>query len=94
MKRHVFPLLGLIELAVAVALILLGLTLPGRDDVRRSFAGARRVTTAAGDQVEALRDQVGELRRVPLRRTAERLAAATRTLATTARGSRVDFDTV
>ena len=41
MKRHVFPFLGLIELAVAVALVLLGLALPGRDDVRDSFAGAR-----------------------------------------------------
>jgi len=94
MKRHVFPLLGLIELAVAVALLLLGLALPGRDDVRKSFAGARRVTTAAGGQVRALRDQVGELRQSRLDRTAGRLAAATRTLATMARKGRVDFDSV
>jgi hypothetical protein len=94
MRRYVFPFLGLIELAVALALVLLGLALPGRDDIRRGFAGARRVTTAAGDQVRVLRDQVGELRRSPLQQTAERLGAATRTLATTARASRVDFDTV
>jgi hypothetical protein len=94
MTRYVFPLLGLIELAVAVALILLALALPGRDEVRRSFAGARRVTAAAGDQVQALRDRVEELRRSRLLGTAERLGAATRTLATAAREGRVDFDTV
>src|SRR4051794_7852332 len=94
MKRHVFSLLGLIELAVAVALLLLGPALPGRDDVRRSFAGVRRVTTAAGDRVHTLRDQVGELRRSRLDRTAGRLAAATRALSTIARKSRVDFDAV
>src|SRR4051812_37614545 len=35
MKRHVFPPLVLIELAIAVAPVLLGPALPGRDDVRR-----------------------------------------------------------
>lgn len=94
MRRYIFPFLGLMELAVALALVLLGLSLPGRDDVRRGFAGARRVTAAAGDQVEALRSRVGELRRSPLQRTAERLGAATRTVAMSARASRVDFDTV
>ena len=94
MRRDIFPLLGLIELAVALAMVALGLCLPGRAAVRQSFAGARRVTAAAGDQVRALRDGVGELRRSRLHRTAERLGAVTRTLATTARQGRVDFDTV
>jgi hypothetical protein len=94
MRRHVFPLLGFIELTVAVALIVLGLALPGRDEVRRSFAGARRITTAAGAQVRSLRDQVGELRRSRLPEAAERLGTASRTLTATLRKSRVDFDTV
>jgi septal ring factor EnvC (AmiA/AmiB activator) len=94
MRRHIFPLLGFIEMTIAVALILLGLALPGREEVRRSFAGARRITTAAGAQVRSLRAQVGELRRSRLPETAARLGAATRTLATTVRNSRVNFDTV
>src|SRR5688572_13776065 len=94
MKRHVFPLLGLIELVVAVALVLLGLSLPGRDDVRRGISGARLVATAAGDQVRTLRDQVGGLRRSRPGRTAERLGEATRSLAMIAKKGRVDFDAV
>lgn len=94
MRCRVFSVLGLIEMAAAAALVLLGLSLPDRGDIRKSFAGARRITTAAGEQVHALREQVGELRRARPSRAADRLAAATRTLATTAKAGRVDFEAV
>ncbi len=94
MRRYFFPILGLSEIAAAAALLLLGLVLPGRDDIRLGFEGARRTTEAAGDQVRALRDEVVGLRRPGLRRSADRLGSATRTLATALRRSRVDFDAV
>jgi hypothetical protein len=94
MRRSLFPILGLIEVAAAVAMFFLGASLPGTEQVRRSFAGAQRVTTAAGGQVRLVRDRIGELRRSRLRQTADRLQATTRTMATAVRGRHVDFDTV
>ena len=39
---------------------MLGLSLPGGEDVRRSFAGGEMVTGAAGEQIRLLRGQVAE----------------------------------
>jgi ABC-type transporter Mla subunit MlaD len=94
MRRLLFPALGLSEIGIAAALALLGLCLPGRDAVRRSFDGAGRVTAASGDQVRLLCEQVADLRRSTLRRTADRLQAATRTVTAATREGRVDIDTV
>lgn len=94
MRRLLFPSLGLVEVIVAVALVLLGLNLPNDEDVRRSFAGGGKVTGAAGDQVRLLRGQVADLRRARLGPTAERLEVATRTVSAATRKSRVDFDAV
>src|SRR4051794_34109506 len=94
MRPQISPILGLIEVVLAAARFLLGLALPARDDLRRGFDGARRVTSAAGDQVRALREQVAELRRSRLRQAADRLGVATRTLATALRATLLDFDSV
>jgi ABC-type transporter Mla subunit MlaD len=94
MRLSLFPVLGLIEVAAALALLVLGFSLPGPQDVRRSFDGARRVTSASGDQLRLLREQVADLRGSRLRPVADHLQAATRTLTATLRKSRVDFDTV
>jgi hypothetical protein len=94
MRLHITPILGLIEVGLAVVLFLLGLALPARDDVRRGFDGARRATSAAGGQVQSLRDQVAELRRSRLRQSADRLGVATRTISTALRATRLDFDSV
>src|SRR3954453_5517683 len=72
LRRNLSPLLGLLEIVLATGIFLLGLGLPARDDVRRGFDGARRVTSAAGDQVQGLREQVAELRRSRLRQSADR----------------------
>lgn len=94
MRRFLFPILGFIEVAAAVALSLLGASLPGTEQVRESFAGAQRVTSAAGGQVRIVRDRIGEVRRSRLRQTAHRLQATSRTMATAVRGRHVDFETV
>src|SRR3954468_20776130 len=88
-----FPL-GLIEVAAAVALLVLGLGLPSPHDVRLSFDGARRVTVASRDQVRLIQEQVADLRRSGLRPPTERRRAATRLLTSTMRKGQVDFDTV
>jgi ABC-type transporter Mla subunit MlaD len=94
MGRLLFPALGLIEIGVASTLAVLGLCLPDRGDVRRGLDGARRVTTASGEQVRLLREQVADLRRTPFRRTADRLQAAGRTLTGGIRRSRINIDTI
>src|SRR5947209_13417670 len=94
MHRSLFFSLGLIEVAAAVALLVLGLGLPSPHDVRLSFDGARRVTVASRDQVRLIQEQVADLRRSRLRPTAERLRAATRLFTSTMRKGQVDFDTV
>ena len=94
MRRVLFPILGLGELAASGLLVVLGLALPGREDLRRSFAAAVRVTAAGGSQVRAIRDQVDDLRRSGLGPSADRLAGATRSATGVLRMRRVDFEEV
>jgi hypothetical protein len=94
MRRLLFPILGLVELTVAFTMLALGVSLPGQDDVRRSFDGVQRVTVAAGNHVRGLREEVGLLRRSRLRQTADRLQASTRTVTAALGTRRIDFDRV
>ncbi len=94
MNRRWFPALGVVELVAAAGMALLGGSLPGSPEVHRSFEGARRVTSASGEQVRLLREQVADLRGSRLRPAAERFRAASRTLTATLRAGRVDFETV
>jgi len=94
MRRYLFPALGLIELAAAAALAALGASLPAERDVAEGFAGARRVTAAAGEQVRALRGQVDAVRRSNLRQAAGRLQASGRSVAAAVKAQGIDFDRV
>lgn len=94
MLRHYFLALGLIEVAAALALLAMGFSLPGPQDVLRGFDGARRVTAASGEQVRLFRGQVADLRRSPLRRTADQFRVAGRALTASMKMGRIDFDTV
>lgn len=94
MRPWLFAALGLIEFAVAAALIVLAVSLPTGDDVRKSFQGAGRVTAAAGDQVRAFREQIAVLHRSRLTETADRLGSSTRSVALAFKTQRVDFDAV
>jgi hypothetical protein len=92
MSRAIERMLGFIEVLAAGGLLALGLSLPAREEVRRSFDGARQVSAAAGEQVRGLRGQVTELRQSRLRGTASRLGAAVQVVAANTRRSRVDFE--
>lgn len=94
MRRLLFPALGVVEIGVAAVLALMVLRSPSGEDIRRGFDGAGRVTAASGDQVRLLREQVSGLRRVPLRRTADRLRVASQTVTAAMTKSRLDFDAV
>src|SRR3954452_22491241 len=94
LRRPLLATLGLVEVIAALALVSLGVSLPGVDDIRKTFEGARRVTASSGDQVRLLREQVQGLRRARVLRTADQLRDATRTLAASVRRRRADFDAV
>jgi hypothetical protein len=94
MRRFFFTVLGLLEIAVALVLLVLGAQLPNHDDLERGFHGAERVTRNAGTQTRLLRRQVQDLRRPELQQLATRLQKQTRAVTTMLRNQRVDFETV
>ena len=94
MKLFHFPLFAVLEIAFGIALAILGLSLPGARDVTQSFDAAQRITIATEQQIRLLRDQVTDLRRSDVRKSAEHLRDASRTVTGVLRNSQVDFDTV
>jgi hypothetical protein len=94
MRRIVFPIIGLLEWAVAAVLITFGLRLPAADEIAHGFQSTERVTRKAGDQVRILRRQVKDLRQPELIHLAERLQSQTRTFAVILKEERIDFDTL
>jgi hypothetical protein len=94
MRRIVFLILGLLEIAIAAVLVLLGSELPGNDDISHGFEGAQRVTDRAGTQVQIFRRQVQDLRHPQLQQLAVRMQSQTQLLTRTLRRQQVDFDTV
>ena len=94
MRRLVFPTFGLLELAAAAMLVTLAVTLPGADEVRLGFEGARRVTSAAEDQVSIARREIRGLKASGLAERAEAIAAAARTISEISGRSRVDFESL
>jgi hypothetical protein len=94
MRRIVFLILGLLEIAIAAVLVLLGSELPGNDDISHGFEGAQRVTDRAGTQVQIFRRQVQDLRHPQLQQLAVRMQSQTQLLTRTLRRQQVDFETV
>jgi uncharacterized phage infection (PIP) family protein YhgE len=94
MRRTVFLIFGLLELAVAVVLIRLGSEIPRSAEVNHSFESASRVTDRAGTQVRLLHKQVQGLRRLELEQISTRLQKETRAVTATLQAQAVDFDTV
>ncbi len=94
MRRVFFAVLGLLEIAIAVVLLVLGAQLPDQEDVKHGFLGAERVTTNAGTQARLLRRQVQDLRRPELQQVASRLQTQTRTVTAMLRQQQVDFDSL
>jgi uncharacterized phage infection (PIP) family protein YhgE len=94
MRRLLFHILGLLELAVAVVLVCFNWQLPGTAEVERSFATAGHVTARTGHQVRLLRDQVHDLRSPEMEDLAHRLEGRMRQVSRTLRAQNLDFDTV
>jgi hypothetical protein len=94
MRRALFPILGALELAVAVLLVLLGAQLPRPAEIRDSFARAERVTVQAGREIRVLQRQVDGVRQLQLPALAGRLKDQTRTITAALDAQTVDFDTV
>lgn len=94
MRRVTFLIMGILECAVAVVLVSLGLQLPNKDEVAAGFQSADRVTQHAGNQAQILRRQVQELRRPELQQLAERLQSQALIVTDTVESEQVDFETV
>jgi hypothetical protein len=94
MRRVLFPIMGVLEGAVAVVLVWFGLQLPSHDEVAAGFQSADHVTSNAEKQVKILRRQVQELRRPELMQLAERLQSQTQTVTANVKDQPLDFETV
>jgi hypothetical protein len=94
MRRTVFLILGVLELAVAGVLACLGGQLPGTAEVENTFDSAERVTRRAGSQVRLSRQQIHDLRQPEIQQLADGLQAHTTTVTTNLRAQAIDYDTV
>src|SRR5262245_20255989 len=66
MRKAVFVVLGLLELAVAVVLVVFGSQLPRDAEVGDTFGKAERVTRNSSTQVQLVRRHLHDLRRPEL----------------------------
>lgn len=94
MRRAVFLLMGLLELAVAGVLVAFACQLPGQPDVDSTFGRAERVTRRTGSQVKLFRQQVHDLRRPEVQDLGRQLQVQTKTVTGTLKAQNVDFDRV
>lgn len=94
MRRTVFLIVAILECAIAVVLVSLGLQLPSPTEVTAGFRSAERVTDNAQQQVKILHRQVQELRRPELLQLAERLQSQTLQVTGNLKEQQVDFDGV
>ncbi len=94
MRRYFLAGLGMLEIAVSLAIVLIGVRLPSRESVSENFNRVQKVTEGSETQVRLMREQVSDLRRQDLPNKAEQLRIQTRTAADAASQQRVDFQTV
>jgi uncharacterized phage infection (PIP) family protein YhgE len=94
MRRSFLTGLGILEVAIALAVGWVGLRLPTRADVSANFGRVEKVTDGTEQQVRLMREQVSDLRRQDFATKAEQLRLHTRTAAETASRQQVDFRTV
>lgn len=92
MRRAVFLVMGLLELAIAGVLIAFAWQLPSRTDIDQTFDRAGRVTGRTGGEVKLFRQQVHDLRRPELQELGRQMKDQTTTVTTTLKAQTVDFD--
>jgi hypothetical protein len=94
MRRFIFSVLGILELAVAGLLVYLGLQIPSESEIEDTFQSAAQVTDHASEQVHLLRRQVEIVRRLEIQQLSSRLQNQTRAVTGVMRAQTVDFDAV
>lgn len=94
MRRVVFLILGLLELAVGFVLLSLGAQLPDNEEVDRGFQGAERVTRNAGTHARIMRRQVEDLRKPKLHQLARDLQEQTHAVTKLVNEQKVDYHSV
>jgi uncharacterized phage infection (PIP) family protein YhgE len=62
MRRAIFLALGVLELAAAVLLVVMGFVLPGPRAVRENFNRVAQVTESSRQQVESVHNEMGTIR--------------------------------
>jgi uncharacterized phage infection (PIP) family protein YhgE len=94
MRRYFLYALAAVEAAVAAALLVVGLHLPARIEIRGNFNQVEKVTAGAETQVHLMREQLTDLRQHDFAGKADELRRHTRTAADTAGRQQIDFQTV
>ena len=94
MRRCFLVSLGVLEVSIAVAVVLVALGLPSRADVATNFRHVEKVTDGSETQVRLMREQMAELRRQDFASKAEQFRVHTRIAADATSRQRIDFDTV
>lgn len=92
--RTFHRLLGLLELGVAVALVVLGAQIPHGDEVTAGFGLVSQVTTGAEKEVSLIRGELDHLKRQDFAKRTDLLRQHTRTVSETAAQQQIDFRTV
>ena len=94
MRKLFFTGIGVLEVVIALAIVLIGMKLPSREEVSSNFERVEKVTDGSEKQVHLMRVQVADLRKQDFATKADQLRIHTRTAADTAGRQQVNFDTV
>jgi len=94
MRKLFFTGIGVVEVAIAIAIVLIGMKLPNREEVSANFDRVEKVTDGSEKQVRLMKAQVADLRKQDFATKADQLRIHTRTAADVAGRQQVNFDTV
>lgn len=94
MRKLFFTGIGFIEVVIALAIVLIGIKLPNREEVSANFDRVEKVTDGSEKQVRLMRMQVADLRTQDFAVKADQLRIHTRTAADTAGRQQINFDVV
>jgi len=94
MRKLFFTGIGVLEIVIALAIVLIGMKLPSRQEVSANFDRVEKVTEGSETQVRLMKVQVADLRKQDFAKQADQLRIHTRTAAATAGRQSVNFDTV
>ncbi len=94
MRRYMWKLVGVVELAIAGCLLLLNSQLPSSNDVGRHIDQVKKISVSAERKVDALRGQVADFRGPKLHDTTQRMSQHTLTLSQLLQRQSLDFQAI